>query len=204
MLGAAIIGALSLLIILTVILITVLLIRYGLYLLAFVATEFPCRCARNVSMKAKPRPLPVPKRQRKRDDEGGEELEMKGVVTSEQQDDDYYFEDTSNIGTLYPLIFQTTFCSCCGAVTGRNSIPMADFPAHVRQMHLDGDWKLELEYKVYNNNYCAKYYSCLNRCCVCLSRHWKSFLSHRVRLVVSPATYLTTDLRTYSPVSNIG
>ena len=33
-------------------------------------------------------------------------------------------------------------------MTGHNDIPMADFPAHVRQMHLDVDWKLELEYKV--------------------------------------------------------
>ena len=40
---------------------------------------------------------------------------------------------------------------CCVAVTGRNDIPMTDFPAHVKQMHLDGHWKLELEYKVYDS-----------------------------------------------------
>ena len=34
------------------------------------------------------------------------------------------------------------------AVTGRNGIPEAEFPEHVKQMHQDKDQKLELEYKV--------------------------------------------------------
>ena len=45
----------------------------------------------------------------------------------------------------------------CTAVTGRNDIPEADFPDHVKQMHLDRDQKLELEYRV---SYC-------HTCCVC-------------------------------------
>ena len=33
-------------------------------------------------------------------------------------------------------------------MTVHNDIPENEFPAHVRQMHLDGDQRLELEYKV--------------------------------------------------------
>ena len=52
-------------------------------------------------------PPPAPKRQRlrKRNDKGQEEMEMKGMVISAEPDDDYYFEDPSNIGTyIHPLI----------------------------------------------------------------------------------------------------
>ena len=101
-----------------------------------------------MSGKVKPRPLPAPMRQRlrKRNDKGQEEMEMKGMA---EPDEDYYFEDPSNIGThIHPLIVRPPIGSYSVAVTGHNDIPMADFPAHVRQMHLDGDWKLELEYKV--------------------------------------------------------
>ena len=117
-----------------------------------------------MSGKVKTRPMLAPKRQRlrKRNDKGQEEMEMKGMA---EPDDDYYFEDPSNIGTyIHPLIVRPPIGSYSGAVTGRNDIAMADFPAHVRQMHLDGDWKLELEYKVYQNNIIAvpiHAYACL-------------------------------------------
>ena len=106
-------------------------------------------------MRVKTKPLPPPKRWRERDDESEktgseEELEMRDLVTQqEHKDDDYYFEDPSNIGRPPLAIDQTdTLTVWCGPVTGRNDIPEADFPAHVRQMHLDRDKKLELEYKV--------------------------------------------------------
>ena len=54
--------------------------------------------------KVKTRPMPAPKRQRlrKRNDKGQEEMEMKGMA---EPDDDYYFEDPSNIGTcIHPHI----------------------------------------------------------------------------------------------------
>ena len=48
-------------------------------------------------MKVKPKPLPSLKRQRLRHNESKieEELEMRTTV---EPDDDYYFEDPSNIG----------------------------------------------------------------------------------------------------------
>ena len=55
-------------------------------------------------MRMKTKPLPPPKRWRERDDESEktgseEELEMRDLVTQqEDKDDDYYFEDPSNIG----------------------------------------------------------------------------------------------------------
>ena len=38
--------------------------------------------------------------------------------------------------------------------------------------------------------------------CVCVSSHWTSCPSQCARLVVCPATSLTTDSRTYTPVSS--
>ena len=47
-----------------------------------------------------------------------------------------------------PYIVIDSYDWCVYIVTGRNDIPEADFPAHVKQMHLDRDHKLEIEYKV--------------------------------------------------------
>ena len=72
------------------------------------ATVLPYRCIGNVSGKVKTRPAPERQRLRKRNDKGQEEMEMKGMVTSAEPDDDYYFEDPSNIGTYTSTHCQTT------------------------------------------------------------------------------------------------
>ena len=90
--------------------------------------------------------------------ENEEEIEMKGVeatACTEDGKDDYYFENPANIG-ITPLAFyhplhDVDINFVTGAVTGRNGIPEADFPDHVKQMHLEGNHKFELEYKVRTN-----------------------------------------------------
>ena len=51
-------------------------------------------------MKVRSKPLPPPKRLKERYSGEEEEVEMTGLTaTTEEDKDDYYFEDPSNIGT---------------------------------------------------------------------------------------------------------
>ena len=58
---------------------------------------------RRASMEVKSKPLPPLKRLKERESDE-EEIEMRGLVaTTEEDKDDYYFEDPSNIGTYHSL-----------------------------------------------------------------------------------------------------
>ena len=89
----------------------------------------------------------------KDDDEGSKHLEMKTLT--EEDKDDYYFEDPSNIGTVYfeyccVICAMLVLCQIASisTVTARNDIPVVQFPDHVTQMHQDRDRKFEIEYLV--------------------------------------------------------
>ena len=113
-------------------------------------------------MKVKSKPLPPPRRRMKeREKEAGvseneEEIEMKGLETTAEdcKDDNYCFEDPANIGITPSAYYDPLHdvhiynINIIGAVTSRNGIPEADFPDHVKQMHMEGNLKFELEYKV--------------------------------------------------------
>ena len=76
---------------------------------------------------------------------------MKDIHENDEKNE-YYFEDPSNIG-IPTLITFSMICLVYSytLVTGRNDIHEDDFPDHVKQMHQDRDRKFELEYKVSHN-----------------------------------------------------
>ena len=52
-------------------------------------------------MKMKTKPLPPPKKPKKRERSGEKEvLEMEGLVATTEEEKDYYFEYPANIGSL--------------------------------------------------------------------------------------------------------
>ena len=112
------------------------------------------RICRNLEM-VKSKPTPIPKRVHCDEEQevsqiGAEEMEMKEIHEDDEKDD-YYFEDPSNIGSYSNYIFTDLFALYMYTytkVTGRNDIHEDDFPDHVKQMHQDRDHKFELEYKV--------------------------------------------------------
>ena len=81
---------------------------------------------------------------------GAEEVEMKDIHNDDEKDD-YYFEDPSNLGSYSNFIIINCLIYSYTIVTGRNDIHEDDFPDHVKQMHQDRGHKFELEYKVSYN-----------------------------------------------------
>ena len=77
------------------------------------------------------------------------------VAIVEEAEGKYYFENHSNISSLWQL----DTCShlhmmyIVTAVTGINDIREDDFPDHVKEMHQDRDQKFEVEYKVSTFSY---------------------------------------------------
>ena len=110
-----------------------------------------CRRLENVRSK----PLPTLLRRLnyiepgRQTDSGG--MEMKGLGAFVDYDnDDYYFDDPSIIGTLILFfIYMVLLVTCIyTVVTGRNDVHEDDFPDIVKQMHEERDRQFELEYRV--------------------------------------------------------
>ena len=95
-------------------------------------------------------------------------VEMKGdSIFVNYENDDYYYEDPSNIhvgSSIIFLIHMFLLSHLHTLVTGCNDIYEDDFPDHVKQMHQDKDHKFELEYKVSHGMLIAILMCCSSLC----------------------------------------
>ena len=70
---------------------------------------------------------------------------MVNLATTKSEEDSV--KEPSDTG-VYTSTVSSPSLTLCSPVRAHNSIPEAEFPDHVQQMHQDRDRRLESEYKV--------------------------------------------------------